>query len=103
MENNDLNLQMQNPNVSSPMTSIPTGNKKYSPWLVVTIAMVVAGLVWWYFSSMQGSLLPQLPVPTPTPEAVIQSDLQLSSEVESVDLGNLDSEFKDIDNDLSSL
>lgn len=92
--------QMQNPNVTpSPMSS-KLKNKK-TLWIIIAVAVVVAGLAW-YFSAMQVDS-PQLPVPTPTPEVEAQLDSQLNTEVENIDLGDLDTEFKEIDNDLNSL
>lgn len=102
MDNNlNFNQQMQNPNMaSSPRQTLIKGKKMWI-WVSVAVAIVVAGLVW-YFGARQG-VLPPLPIPTPTPEAGVQLDVELSSEVENVDLGDLESEFKDIDADLNSL
>ncbi|OGN06490.1 MAG: hypothetical protein A3B86_03525 [Candidatus Yanofskybacteria bacterium RIFCSPHIGHO2_02_FULL_38_22b] len=103
MENNlNFNPQMQNPNVTPPL--MPSGSrngKKLWIWVSVAVAVVVAGFIW-YFGSKQG-ILPQLPIPTPTPQTEAQLDAQLNSEVGEVDLGDLDSEFKSIDQDLNSL
>ena len=98
---NDLkiNPQMQNPNIN-PMGGVSKG-KKIWVWVAVAVAIVVACLIW-YFGSLNFDLS-SIPVPTPTPEAGIQADQELSDEVNNLDLGDLDSEFKGIDADLNSL
>ena len=64
--------------------------------------MLVVGLVW-YFNTKQTGFYSQVPAPTLTPEVGTQSDTQLKTEVENIDLGNLDPEFQAIDSDISSL
>ncbi len=77
-----------------------TLTKKKSHWTVVIVVIIaVIGLffVWWYVNQMGFNPLPSTGVRTLSEEARINQDL------ESIDVGDLDTEFESIDSDLNSL
>ena len=94
---------MQNPNVTPSIPPTPSDlqkGRKMWIWVGVVVAVVVAGLVWYFSAEPLG--LPQLPSPTPTSEAGV-FDNQLNTEVDNIDLGDVNSEFQVIDADINSL
>lgn len=103
----NLNPQMQNPNVP-PMTppstggampSMPAKNKSMWLWIVVAVAVVVAGLAWWYISQM--AVEPVAQQPKVNQEA--REDTMINKDIQEADLGDLDMEFQAVDSDLNSL
>lgn len=86
-------------------------NNKTLIWVMVIVAVVVLGGLVWIFMSGQPALqtgqeeevLP--PSLTPPPPAAVKEDSTqaINKDIGSVDLGNLDEDFKTIDNDLNSL
>ena len=94
--------QTQNPNIEpeKPRPIEPT--KQNWIWLgvitIITIAVVL--IVWKYFGPIaENPVIQPTPTPTPTPE----TQVNLEEDALNVDLGNLDSEFQEIDNDLNGL
>lgn len=98
--------QIQNPNVTPtvlPNQSMSTGPiKKKSPllWIILAVVVAAAGLAWWYISQMEAE-----PVVFDQPKInkEAREDTMISKDVQEVDLGNLDAEFKAMDSDLNSL
>lgn len=101
--------QIQNPNVSppasqpmGPMPSTQMPIKKKGPWLwvIIGIAVAVAGLAWWYISQMAVESVGQQQPPV-NQEA--REDTMINKDIQEADLGNLDAEFQSVDSDMNSL
>ena len=104
MENMNFSPEMQNPNVDPNPSVVETPTKKNWYWVVaVALIMIVVGfsLAWWYMGQMNFNLSPVTGVRTPSPEE--NEEAQINESIESVDVGNLDVEFEEIDADLNSL
>ncbi len=105
--------QMQNPNVP-PMT--PAGGQPMGPtppmmpkmsmekkgswlWIIIGIAVAVAGLAWWYIGRM--AVEPGVQQPQINKEA--REDMIIGNDIQEASLGDLDMEFQAVDQDLNSL
>lgn len=78
-----------------------SAKKKISPlfWVIVAVVVAAAGAAWWYVSRMETE-----PVIQPVQiDEETREDTLTGKEINEVDLGDLDSEFEAIDNDLDSL
>ena len=76
------------------------GQKKdFSLPLMVLAAAVLALIIWWVARAPAEEVVVATPTPTSTP--VVKDEIQM--EVEAMDLGDIDSEFKEIDQDLNTL
>lgn len=107
MDNNQTNQPTQQPAPATPPVGQPVSggqpasgnNNKMILWLVGGLAVIILvfGLIYFYLSSQKK---PQIkPTPTPSPQA--QENLE--SELNSVDVNNLDTEFTTVDQDLENL
>lgn len=78
----------------------PEGGNKMVFWLVggvVAILLVVGGI--YYFLSKQQATIPASQTTSSTSEA----QKSLESELDAIDVGDLDEEFSEVDKDLQSL
>lgn len=95
----------------NPLSQIPSNapltktykHKEYF-YLAIAVILVCAGILWWqldkYASDFNfGQNIQNNPTSTPLNQDI--SDIQ--SDLNNIDAGNLDSEFKDIDNELNKL
>lgn len=107
--------QTQNPNMTMPgqpaapapvpapmpqMPVAPAKKKSFLLWIVMGVALAVAGGAWWYISQMAVEPIVQQQ-PDINQEARI--DTMINKDIQSIDDTNLDSEFKTIDADIDSL
>ena len=109
----ELNPQMQNPNIdqnspeNSPFEVVNKHKKRIITFavLVAVAGFVIFGLVWKYVREIQNPVrpVPTVPGPVPTIDAEVQEDNQINQELEDLNLGDLDGEFKSIDQDLNTL
>src|SRR3989338_2169981 len=97
--------QMQNPNVlenmpvQSPMDHI---TKKKGHWILVAVAIAAVAtffVIQFYIDQM----VVEMVVRQPVLNQEAREDALISNEVQDVDLGDLNTEFEDIDKDLNSL
>lgn len=100
MENIDNTNPM--PASMSPMPPMSSMNKgsaggKKSTVLVIILAVAVLAFIFWWVSRA-----PQT-VPTVTPTATATVQEETLQEVNELDLGDVDSEFQQIDQDLNTL
>lgn len=73
------------------------GRKDRTPYLVATVVVVVVlAFVWWWFSR------PDIQSPALTPEAALGLE-QINQDLDELDIGDLDKEFDQIDQDLDTL
>ena len=63
--------------------------------LIIIVALVSIGVIWWYQA--------QVPVAGPTVSVTNMQQEDLKTEIESIDVGDLDADFKEIDTDISTL
>lgn len=63
--------------------------------LIIIIALVSIGVIWWYQA--------QIPVAGPTVSVTTMQQESLEAEIESINVGDLDADFKEIDADISTL
>ena len=106
----DLN-QIQNPNVppmpppaggsmGQPMPTNAMKNKRLWFWIVVAIVVAVGAVAWWYVSRM--AVIPFISE-QPQIDQEAREDAMISGDIQEADLGDLDKEFMDVDQDLNSL
>ncbi len=99
--------------ISTPSPS-PTSPSSSSTPLIITAVVVilllaaVAGLAWYMWPSTVAENEEISPSPLvqtePTPTPAIEEEVNdLTDELDTIDLGDLDEEFEDIDNDLKAL
>lgn len=105
MDNNNIPVS-QNPIVPpAPLPAVPPvkeeGNKMIV-WLVggLIAVIVVVGLIYWYLGSRSNKEVSK-PLATPTP--VTQKETSLEQDLDTVQVGDLDAEFSQLDKDLESL
>ena len=89
---------MDNINTTS-NSSFSSKNSKPNPVLIIVAIVVVGLIVWWVSRAPESE---KAVAPTATPSATLVQD-ELQQEADQLDAGNLDSEFKEIDQDLNSL
>lgn len=116
MDNNQTNQPTQQTAPPTPATNIvqPASTQRGEPaatqpasgnnnkmilWLVGGLAVIILvfGLIYFYLNSQKK---PQIK-PTPTPSPQVQENLE--SELNSVEVNNLDTEFSTVDQDLENL
>lgn len=81
-------------------------NNKKIIWIIVIAAVIILGGLVWIFMPGQPTLkTDQEVLPSPPPPAVLKEDSTqaIDKDLEQVDLGNLNEDFKAIDSDLNSL
>lgn len=113
LRSDDLNPISQNPAVlptppppqpAPAPTSPPVeeGNSKMVLWLIggLIVVIIVVGGIYWYLSSQAAKQALQQ-VKTPTP--VTKEETSLESDLDAVQVGDIDSEFTEVDKDLESL
>jgi len=76
---------------------IETKKGAISTLILVLIVLVILVGVWYWWSR---KTVPPQPTPPSTKE---DSTLTINQELEGIDIGNLDKEFQEIDQDLNSL
>ena len=92
----NFNPQIQNPN-PSPSQLV----KHHTHWILVAAVIVLVStffILRWYVDEMDFKIGSQSQFQAP-----LSTEQQLGSEAESVNLGDIDSEFQSIDTDLNSL
>lgn len=80
------------------MNQSGSGHHKASAPLIILATVVLVLIVWWVSRAPQPE---QALVPTATPTPVAQDEIQ--TEANLMDLGNIDTEFKDIEAELNTL
>ena len=71
-------------------------------YLAIAVILIAAGLIWWQIGKLTDESAIVIPTPRPTPEAQTEIN-NISQDVQAVDMGNLNADFQQIDNDLNSL
>ncbi len=93
---------MPSMNSSAPMSAPMQPMKKKGSWFIVAVVAIGAfgGYAWWYVGQMgeETMVFNQPKSNQASREAAI-----MSKEVQNLDTGNVDGEFKTIDSDLNSL
>lgn len=77
--------------------------KKNIKIIVVAIIIIVAGLAYWYLNYYKSS---QVESPADQGSSVLKqgdTTTSINNAIESIDLGDLDKEFQDIDSEIQSL
>ncbi|OGD39352.1 hypothetical protein A3A25_02905 [Candidatus Azambacteria bacterium RIFCSPLOWO2_01_FULL_46_26] len=100
----------QMPELQTPQTAGKT------IWIIVAAvigAAVIAALIWWQFAQAPEAPIPpaaapevEAPAPPPAPPAVAPEEdttTSIQQDLETVDLGDLEQEFKQIDADAGEL
>ncbi len=79
---------------------LSSGNNKMIFWLItgLIITIMVVGAVYWYLNNQQTESLQQNKKPTP-----IQADTVLQSDLDSIDVPDVDEQFPEVDKDINSL
>lgn len=100
---------MENSNPSQPASMQPSvqvpgdssGNNKMVLWLItgLIITILIAGAVYWYLNNQQTSSNQQISK-EPTP---ILESAKLDSELNSIDIPEMDENFSEVDKDINSL
>lgn len=62
-------------------------------WWIIIVVVIVAAVAWWFWSSTRG------PAEGLSDDSITSIDEQL----ESIDLGDLDNEFRELDSEIDSL
>ena len=105
---------IQNPNIPSglPSQGMPGGQMSPMPqasmtkksrstfWITILALAAVGAFAWWYIGQMSDE---PLVVNQPNINQEARQDTLISGQIQSVDMGDLDAEFKAIDTDLNSL
>ncbi|MEK7568153.1 MAG: hypothetical protein AAB498_00795 [Patescibacteria group bacterium] len=78
-------------------------NKNILIAIIVIVAAVVIGFVVWFIQSSQAPTVPVPLVEDASKSAVNDTVSAVNSEIEKIDIGDLDKEFQDIDADFQSL
>ncbi len=71
--------------------------------IIVIVAAAVIGFVVWFIQSSQAPTVPVPLVEDASKSAVNDTVSAVNSEIENIDIGDLDKEFQDINADLQSL
>ncbi|MDP3731181.1 MAG: hypothetical protein Q8R34_01655 [bacterium] len=79
-------------------TSRGSGHKKASASLIILAVAVLALIIWWV---SQAPEMEETATPTTTPTPAVQDELL--QEADELDLGDIDSEFQQIDQELNTL
>ena len=78
-------------------------NKNILIAIIVIVAAVVIGFVVWFIQSSQAPTVPVPLVEDASKSAANDAVSAVNSEIENIDIGDLDKEFQDIDADFQSL
>lgn len=70
--------------------------------VIVIVIVIIAVFAWWYFSNNQNSSMEESVDIGVTEESQFTPEA-INQDLDSVDAGDLDQEFKDIDADLNNL
>lgn len=104
MDNPNLNPPLENQTPQEPKfpsyEDVRKKSKKEPPHFIVAVIILVlvgVGVIWYYLSSDVEYLPVEVKRPARTQEPSIEQQL------ESIDVGDLDSEFESIDRDLNNL
>ncbi|MBI3103705.1 hypothetical protein HYZ05_02070 [Candidatus Daviesbacteria bacterium] len=98
----------QNPVVPETPAPVPTappveeGKSKMILWLIggVIVVIIVVGGIYWYLSNQAAK---QAAREVKAPQAVTREETSLETDLDTVQIGDIDSEFINIDQDLESL
>lgn len=71
---------------------------KKTLWIIVIVVLIVVGYWFWQFRQGPGAGLPQLPQVSNEDTAA-----QINQDLDQINLGDIDAEFKNIDVDLNNL
>jgi len=80
-----------------PINHRSSANKKVSAPLIILAVAVLGFIIWWVSRAPQTEQV-VYPTPTPTP---VQDEIQ--TEVDQLDLGDIDQEFEEVDQELNTL
>lgn len=114
---NQVNQSSQTPATPSEVAHAVSVNRKNKPYLIIVISLVVlmllAGGAYFYFQTVNPystNTIMEEPAPTveptisfPSPTPTISSPSAELNEAQNVDLGDVESDFQDIDTDLKGL
>lgn len=78
-------------------------NKNILIAIIVIVAAVVIGFVVWFIQSSQAPTVPVPLVEDASKSAANDAVSAVNSEIENIDIGDLDKEFQDVDADFQSL
>lgn len=78
-------------------------NKNIFIAIIVIVAAVVIGFVVWFIQSSQAPTVPVPLVEDASKSAANDAVSAVNSEIENIDIGDLDKEFQDVDADFQSL
>jgi cytoskeletal protein RodZ len=124
----DPQMQNQNPNTApaSPPTSEPSmpqmpsmpdmpkqapampqmssPKKGMSPifWMLIVIALGVGAAAWWYITYQMPGVVP-MNNEQPQVNTEAREDMKISNEIGETDMGDIDSEFESVDQDINGL
>lgn len=91
---------MTPPPVFNPQPSGAMKKKNYLFLITVLIILAIGAVAWWYVSKMP---IETAVIEQPKVNKEAREDINISNEIQSTDLGDLDKEFNDIDKDLNTL
>lgn len=99
MENNPPQPQPVQPVMQAPQQD-SSGSNKLVFWLItgLIITIMVVGAVYWYLSTQQTESQKQNSKPIP-----IQADTVLESDLNTLDIQDIDAQFPEVDKDINSL
>lgn len=98
-EQNQISGQQMGPMPSMPPAASPKSQGMLL-WIIIAIVVLAGSVAWWYLSRMMSSVEPVVQQ-QPQINQEAREDMLIDDDIQSANLGDLDMEFKSIDNDLN--